>query len=232
MSQPTIPLNIPAADPDLKTLLDAFKTDIMLATNCHAIATVQSVSQNSNGLLTVSATVNYSRTYFVQQLDGTYLTQQVSYPLLIDCPVVVLGGGTASLTFPVAQGDQCLIMFNDRDLDNWFAGAKSGPVASARLHSFSDGIALVGFNINGTYSTTHAMLSNGSTQIGASNSLVLINNSAGHSLGAILAALTSALHTFMTSVSAASSVAQVAAAASTANSAMATANTQIAGLLE
>lgn len=164
---PTIPLNLNTANPGLKDLLNAFKIDTQLSINCHAVATIQSITTNdANGLLVVSATINYSRTYFDRQPNGTYQAKLVDYPQLVDCPLVVLGGGSTALTFPVSKGDQCLILFNDRDLNNWFAGASSGPVASARLHSFTDAIALVGFQKITSYDDTHALLTNGEAEVG------------------------------------------------------------------
>jgi Phage protein Gp138 N-terminal domain len=145
--QPVIPLNLPRANPGLKDVLDLLKQDVLLSMNCHAIGTVQSVSINDNGLVVANATVNYTRTYYTVQPNGSYIAQQQAYPQMVDCPVIVLGGGSASISFPIEQGDLCLVLFNDRDLNNWFASPNgaAGPVASARLHSFADAIILVGF---------------------------------------------------------------------------------------
>jgi hypothetical protein len=202
----SIPANRPSANPGLKDLLDVLHTNVLLSTNCHAVATVNTVPlANGNGLYTVNATMNYSRTYFTQQANGVFVAQTEDYPTLVDCPLVILGGGFTSLTFPVQPGDQCLILFNDRDLNNWFAGARSGPVASANLHSFSDAIALVGFPTVTSYSSTHALLSNGNAEVGVLNSVssqVRIANDL-TTLGSALGSLTSILQTLFTAMSAA-----------------------------
>jgi len=201
MSQPTIPLNVNAATPKLSDLMNAVITNVMQQLNCHAVATVQSFTQNSNGLFTVNATMNYSKTYWQQNPDGSYTPKLVNYPTLVDCPAIILGGGSTALTFPVQAGDQCLILFNDRDLNNWFAGARSGPVASARMHSFSDGIALIGFQQVSAYDDAHALLTNGNAElgIGADNGLVRIANDS-TTLGTILIQLITALQTLLTSM--------------------------------
>jgi hypothetical protein len=157
-------------NPQLADLLALVKKDTMMSLNCHAIATVQSVN-TADQLLT--ATINYDKTYFND--DGSsYL---VKYPILIDCPFIILGGGGATLTFPITKGDECLILFNDRDIDNWFSGATSGPVASARLHSLSDGIALIGLQPTvANYDSTRAVLQNGTTGVGVSATKVKIYN--------------------------------------------------------
>jgi hypothetical protein len=88
----------------------------------------------------------------------------VDYPVLTDVPVFILSGGGFAVTFPVAAGDTCLVCFNDRDLDSWFQSNSAVPPNSARMHSLSDGLALVGFrslaNPVTTFSTTEAALRN------------------------------------------------------------------------
>ncbi len=166
--------------PRIKDLLDSLKRDIFLTLNCHSLATINEVEYptNLNGVdyprLTVQATLNYSRT--VTDADGKQ--SPLNYPILVNMPVVSLCGGSTNLTMPIAKGDQALILFNDRDLDNWFAGATSGQVNSTRLHSFSDGIALVGLNTLSSYDTVRALLTTGLLSVGInpSNNKVLITN--------------------------------------------------------
>lgn len=71
--------------------------------------------------------------------------QIIDYPLLVDCPVFFAGGGLGSLRFPVAAGDECLLVFCDRDIDLWFTTGQTGIPNSNRLHDISDGFAIVGF---------------------------------------------------------------------------------------
>jgi hypothetical protein len=85
------------------------------------------------------------------------------------------------LTFPIAAGDDCLLLFNDRDIGNWFQGNPPMPVPSLRLHSFADAIAIVGLrpvtaSIPG-YDTANAVLQNGSTKVSVGESLITIANS-------------------------------------------------------
>lgn len=129
-------------DPELKDLLDLFRKDIFLHLNCHAIAKIQSFNQLTQS---ATATVNYKKTFFEPNtFTGVYDQKLVDYPILVDCPVMFLGGGGTSITFPVENGDDCMVFFNDRDMDNWYKGSSSSPNATPRLHSFSDGIILVG----------------------------------------------------------------------------------------
>lgn len=69
-----------------------------------------------------------------------------SYPELTDCPVFTLQGGGVGAIMPVEVGDECLIIFSDRALNNWFISGESAPLPSLRMHDISDGFVLVGLN--------------------------------------------------------------------------------------
>jgi len=66
-------------------------------------------------------------------------------PELVDVPVQFPRGGGFALTFPVAAGDECLVVFSERAIDNWHhAGGVQEP-SEYRLHDLSDGFAFLGF---------------------------------------------------------------------------------------
>jgi len=167
--------------PELKDLLDLWKLNSDLDFNCHHLATIQSFDAVKQ---TVKCTINYKQTYWV--LDSTnrnFIPKNLDYPTLIDCPVVVIGGGPCRITFPISKGDQCILMFNDRDIENWFQGALSSPNATASLHSFSDAIALIGPNnissLIQNYDTIRALITNGNAKLGINsqnNKITLQNN--------------------------------------------------------
>lgn len=137
-----LPFNQSPTDPTLSDVLNSLKKDILFSINCHHLGTVQSFNEEEQ---TVSVTINYKKTYYrLNSATGLYDPLLVDYPILAQCPVIVLGGGIGALTFPIAVGDECLVLFNDRDLDNWFNGSAGGVVATPRIHSFSDAIVLVG----------------------------------------------------------------------------------------
>lgn len=68
----------------------------------------------------------------------------VNMPLLLDCPVVFPSGGGVILTFPVKQGDECLVVFSSRCIDAWWEQGGVQPPMEARMHDLSDGFVLVG----------------------------------------------------------------------------------------
>lgn len=141
MAQSEVQQNLIPNDPELKDLLDLFKKDIFLSLNCHHIGTVESFDKTNQ---TCKATINYKKTFYEPNGQGVYRAVLKDYPVLVDCPVMFLGGGGYSLTFPVTQGDECLVLFNDRDIDNWFAGSSNSAVSTPRLHAYTDAIVIVG----------------------------------------------------------------------------------------
>ena len=70
----------------------------------------------------------------------------VNLPVCVDVPVAFPGGGDFFLTFPVKAGDECILGFSERAIDNWYASGGSQAPAEYRLHDLSDGIAQVGLN--------------------------------------------------------------------------------------
>lgn len=162
----------------LRDLLDSYRDLTSISINCHHIGTIQSFDATKQ---TANATVNYTKTFFQwnPQINAT-TPVQINYPILMMCPVICLGGGTAALTFPIRPGDECLVLFNDRSLDNWFQSGTVGPVNSPRLHSISDGIILVGLRnsqkVISSYDTTRAVLRNNQAEVGVGPTLIKIAN--------------------------------------------------------
>lgn len=67
-----------------------------------------------------------------------------SLGVLSDVPVQFPSAGGFSLTFPVAAGDPCLLVFTDRSLDKWLdTGAEVDPV-DLRRHDLTDAVAILG----------------------------------------------------------------------------------------
>ena len=93
----------------------------------------------------VQVTINGS----IRTQAGTFTSLQI--PPLRDCPICWQGGGGAIATFPVAAGDECLVVFAARNIDSWFKNGSPIPwpgalwdPPSGRMHDLSDGFALVG----------------------------------------------------------------------------------------
>ena len=121
--------------PDLDDILDNLKNEIFANMNCVQIGKIKSYDVD-----TQSAEIE------IQFNRRKNETETSSYPVLVDCPVFVLQGGGAYLNFPIKEDDFCLMLFNDRDIDDWWVDNNVTVPSSLRKHSLSDGIALVGLN--------------------------------------------------------------------------------------
>ncbi|WP_175785445.1 Gp138 family membrane-puncturing spike protein [Burkholderia ambifaria] len=75
--------------------------------------------------------------------DGSVTS--TALPLLVDCPVQFPAGGNCTLTFPVKQGDECLVVFASRCIDAWWQSGGVQEQAELRMHDLSDGFVLLGF---------------------------------------------------------------------------------------
>lgn len=124
--------SIQQSEPTLASLLELFKDNIMMQLNCHQVGEIVSFDTSTQ---TAEVQIKMLKTHNGELKD---------YPVLIDCPCIILGGGKGRLTFPISSGDSCLVLFNDRDIDNWFSGGQKMQPRTERKHNFSDAIALVG----------------------------------------------------------------------------------------
>jgi hypothetical protein len=232
-------------NPKLADVLAEVQRGVKLWLNCHHLATIQSFDPVKQ---TATATINYKRS--VQTLDtttGRYSTTLVDYPILSDCPVFYPFGGSGGFTYPLQKGDQCMVAFNDRDMDNWFSGALPGELDSNRLHSFSDALIYVGVRPETDpikiFDASRPMLRNfdGSARVAIGPALIDISNNS-YGLNQLLQELVNDVKTLVTATAAItvicppgggpSSVPVNAAAINAAATALTTTATKIAGLLQ
>lgn len=86
----------------------------------------------------------------------------VDMPECLDCPVQFVGAGGFSVTFPIKEGNECLLVFASRCIDAWWQNGGIQPPLELRMHDLSDGFALIGFkslpNVVPDISTTSAQL--------------------------------------------------------------------------
>ena len=61
-----------------------------------------------------------------------------------DVPVLFPGGGGFKITWPVSEGDECLLIFAQRDISNWKTQGNVVVPYSSRRFDKSDAIAIVG----------------------------------------------------------------------------------------
>jgi Phage protein Gp138 N-terminal domain len=185
---PLVGFGLPLKEPKLYDVLLAFRSKLLLDLNCVKIGQIVSFDYPL-------ATINILGQRVLN--DGT----TSPYPQLENVPVFTLQGGGYSLQLPVAAGDQCLLIFSDRNIDAWNQNGNSQPPLDGRLHDISDGFALVGINWSSDTklpepSSTEARLIDptGLVKVGIENGKITVQN-ATENLGTILTGITTALQT-------------------------------------
>lgn len=68
----------------------------------------------------------------------------VDLPTFVDVPVINFLGGSSSIQMPLAVGDYAVLFVVERCFDEWYSGNDFKPPLEARIHDYSDCIALVG----------------------------------------------------------------------------------------
>lgn len=77
-----------------------------------------------------------------REVDGRLVNLKL--PELLDVPIVFPRSGGFSLTMPVSAGDECLIIFADMCIDNWWASGGVQSQDELRRHDLSDSFAILG----------------------------------------------------------------------------------------
>lgn len=70
--------------------------------------------------------------------------KKIDLPEFIEVPVINFLGGSSSIQMPISVGDYCVLFVSERCFDNWYIGKDFEPPLEARMHDYSDSIALVG----------------------------------------------------------------------------------------
>ena len=145
--------------PTLYTVLEAQQKDTKISMNCVQVGTIQEFDSAKQ-----TATVKISMKQIVKvnpDLSEVYS----EYPLILKVPVMVLFGGVDFMSMPIEPGDSCILLFNDRCLDDWKSGETAIAPSHPRLHSLTDAIAIVGIrpltNSIATYLANGIRLSHG-----------------------------------------------------------------------
>lgn len=134
-------------DPDLTYAMNVFGNSIQYDLNCHRVGKI--VKFNPNDLTCDVELLELKPTQ--SRLD--------KYALIQGLPLLVSGGIDTNLTFGDVTGAECLVHFNDRDIDSWFDTGESYMPNSKRMHDFSDGFVslrphnkndIIDYEIDGT----------------------------------------------------------------------------------
>lgn len=95
-----------------------------------------------------------------QTRDPKGVWSNATLPQCLDVPVSFPRGGGYGMTFPLAKGDEGIIVFASRCIDAWWQSGGVQPQAEFRMHDLSDGMFIPGIVSSGNaphdYSTTTA----------------------------------------------------------------------------
>lgn len=92
----------------------------------------------------VKCTVSIQPTIQSQITSPTGEVSFDPFAILVDIPVIYMGGGGMVTTFPIQAGDEALVIFADRCIDSWWQSGGVQIPAEPRMHTLSDGFALIG----------------------------------------------------------------------------------------
>lgn len=152
-------------EPDLGLVLEYLAERISARFKCHRVGRIKKIHTDR---LTVD----------VELLDKLVFRDQVSeITELSDLPLLILGGNNSSLTFGNIVGCECIVHFNDTDIDNWYSTGEAYEPNTGRQHDFADGFVelrpyslpnKISYNMNGVIlhngAITISLLDNGNLE--------------------------------------------------------------------
>ncbi|MCK4789141.1 MAG: hypothetical protein KAV87_35695 [Desulfobacteraceae bacterium] len=125
-----------AIEPEMSNLLNEAIAGLLKNTFCAMPGVIESYNAEET-----TAEIWIKSKRIIDEESG----QNIDYPKLVDVPILQLTGGTGGINLPIVVGDSCLVLFGDRDIDNWFVTGAAEIPNTRRFHSIADGFALVGF---------------------------------------------------------------------------------------
>lgn len=131
--------------------MDAHAREILKAMNCCRVGTIKSFDPGVKGIRAPTATVSIAQLQVTSiQITAQSTSQQTlsPFPDIEMVPVVFMKGGRYRMNFYPQPGDECLLLFSDRAIDNWLEQGSGQPPNMGRLHDLADAIALVGIDSN------------------------------------------------------------------------------------
>lgn len=123
-----------ASVPDLSSVIKAQGNKFASNFNCMRIGIVQEFYPED---LTASILIANKREDYLNP-NGT---QNVRNFALIRAKVCYCN---AHITVPINPGDECILLFADREIESWFINGDVNPIAHARMHDLTDAIAIFG----------------------------------------------------------------------------------------
>ena len=116
-----------------------FADDITSKLYCALPAIIESVNFENQTLEASPVTI-------MKRTNDSGVVTDFKLPLLVDVPFQCYKGGDYSITVPIKQGDECLIIFTDVDFSAWFQNGGFNYAEHSFQHAYSNAMAIVGFS--------------------------------------------------------------------------------------
>ena len=126
--------NQQASTPDMGQILKCAGLSVASELNCMKIGIVQEFYPDN---LTVQIRIASKKPIGLNP-DGT---QRVRDYALIYAKVCYCN---PFITYPIKQGDECILLFSDREIESWFINGAVNPESYPRMHDLTDAVALFG----------------------------------------------------------------------------------------
>lgn len=116
-------------NPDLLKMLETYGDNLGSKFKCHRVGTITKFDPQR-------LVVN------IRLLDKMTFRDMVDdYTELVDIPIIINGIDDSHLTFGDITGSECLVHFNDTDIDLWHETGEAYEPNTARIHDWNDGFA-------------------------------------------------------------------------------------------
>lgn len=119
---------------DIAQILEQTKSKTAYDMNCMRIGIIQEFYPDN---LTAKVLITNKRMLGINQ-DGTTKSRNFAPIYAKVC------FASPYNTFPITQGMECILLFNDREIESWFINGDVNTEKYPRMHDLSDAIAIVG----------------------------------------------------------------------------------------
>ena len=120
--------------PDMGQIIKSSGLAMASELNCMRIGIVQEFYPQD---LTVQVQIAGKRTIGLNP-DGTQRVREYApiYAKVCYC--------NPFITYPIKKGDECVLLFSDREIESWFINGDVNPEGYTRMHDLTDAVALFG----------------------------------------------------------------------------------------
>lgn len=120
-------------EPGLSDILYQIKLSVLANLNCHNIGKIIEFDEDTQ---TCTVELMQLKQYNGRTFPPAPITQ---------VPLFIYGAGNGHITLPNPVGTICLLLFNDRNMDNFMLTGEQYIPETTRMHDFTDCIAITTF---------------------------------------------------------------------------------------